>query len=515
MADLLINKPNRLTLAVVSILSAMALTACGGGGDGGGEKEIIPVIPVQPKNTWAIKGTVVDSNGNGLAGANVQLVMDREYNETTKADGSYTLYLPKQYKYPKHFAGVVTKQDYVPTTIVFTSTNNQPTIKTKSAPIRVVEDFDILFPASLQVHHLGDSNYTGSENSQFQYLNAHGKQWSATAKLSAAQKAKYNQLCIQGSYKGIQRPNEIIVSNGTVNKVSITSDTDPLGGYSELENCVSIDEFKANEELTLSIKSVYSQGDYDDFEFVNVRGVLKNSHDNNANTYNLAGMISVGNGGAGIEGFKVSVVLDGVEYSTVTGKNGQYILHLPKDIKYPTYFAGVATRQGYRPATVIFSSINNIPKITYSDVLAEDIDEGYVAIPNSLNVVHLGDSSYTGSENSQFQYANAQGTQWQGVTRLNTAQQGDYYELCLMGEFKGVQLRNKVILSTDKEAKHQLAIQTTDDSAADGSYTTLYNCFEVDKLPANQDIYVTIKAVENSDGYDDFEFINLLGQLRY
>ena len=59
-----------------------------------------------------------------------------------------------------------------------------------------------------------------------------------------------------------------------------------------------------------------------------------------------------------VENAKVSVLLENVEYSTKSDKNGEYALKLPKDFKYPEHLSGIVYAEGYKPTTLLLSYQN-------------------------------------------------------------------------------------------------------------------------------------------------------------
>ena len=255
---------------IIGMTVLAALVGCGGGGDG-----IDGAV-------WTSKGSLVNESGAGIADAVVSVTLDRTYSATTDASGNYELKLPQAYAFPTHFSGLASKTGILPKPVFFSYQNGKLSFTSKTTT-RALTESDIIFQSSMNVVHLGDSNYGGAANSQFQFPNATGIVWSESATLSAGQKAKYSQLCINFYAKGIdERP------SGSRNTISISkngqqgtyivrelSATNSDGSYSVLNECFSLATFQAQDLVRVQLNSMPRSGDYDDFEFIAVTGILK------------------------------------------------------------------------------------------------------------------------------------------------------------------------------------------------------------------------------------------------
>lgn len=259
------------SLLAACLLAGVTLAACGGGED---EQVDGPA--------WVIQGRVVDASGAGVGGATVSVALDKTYTASTGADGAYELKTPREYAYPAYLSGIVSKAGYLPKPLLLSYANG---LLAASANIstRPTTDADLLFASGLAVTHLGDSNFSGSVNSQFQTPTASGTHWFDKATLSAGQKAKYSRLCVSFHAKGVQSGTNVqdlvsISRNGEAGTylVQAMPATDASGAYSVVNHCFSLATFAAQDLLQVQINSMQtSPGDYDDFEFIAVTGLLQ------------------------------------------------------------------------------------------------------------------------------------------------------------------------------------------------------------------------------------------------
>ena len=124
------------------------------------------------------------------------------------------------------------------------------------------------------------------------------------------------------------------------------------------------------------------------------------------NSYIINGKITQSDNSP-IENATIYVTINDKFYQTQTSKNGTYSLSLPKNIDYPTFFAGTIKKDGFKPSTVQFNYSNgNISSISNStDARLEVKTESDIIIDSGLNIIHLGDDNFSGSVNSQLQVA--------------------------------------------------------------------------------------------------------------
>lgn len=251
-------------------LCLIVLGACGGGGGSGSSDA-----------GWTITGTVVDESGTPVPDAVVTVDLDETHQARTDAGGNYRVKLPQRESYPPFFTGVVEKPGMVPEPIFFEYEKGVVTW-TSETTLEPMRDGDVVFPSSGQVIHLGDSNYAGSINSQFQLRYASGTLISESIVLSAERKARYTQLCISMHAKGINPWPEAVRTSLALGAQGTTAPAlvrrlpvgDEDGSYSLVRECFPLAGFAAGTVLDLHIRSGLNGSEYDDFEFIGLRGTF-------------------------------------------------------------------------------------------------------------------------------------------------------------------------------------------------------------------------------------------------
>ena len=220
-----------------------------------------------------------------------------------------------------------------------------------------------------------------------------------------------------------------------------------------------------------------------------------------------------------VQDASVSVNLQDKNYTTKTNSIGSYILELPQDYQFPTFFAGTIQKQGLKPSTILFNyaekklstvSGTNSPTLA----VAKDSD---VIIPSGLNIHHLGDDSFGGTVNSQLQVA-AEGVSWAANAFVYTQElKQKYAKVCFSFNARGVQSTSNKDTISISDASHvgtSLSL-LLDDSLQNGSFSTQDKCFSLSSFPVGSTVSVQVNSKSrNSSDYDDFEFINLMGSLR-
>lgn len=214
----------------------------------------------------------------------------------------------------------------------------------------------------------------------------------------------------------------------------------------------------------------------------------------------IMGSVSDMVSGAGIDGANVSLDLinsdsqnNAVVLST-TDADGNFSLIAPNDL-LPDSFVLVVTSEGYRPEVVIYNN-NSDTSITANVELVRE-SEDFTVIESKPTVHHLGDDSFSGSENSQFQRT-AEGLSL--VRNFNvTASQAGSTEIFLRWVAKGVQYTNSILINGQ-------LISTTPETSTDGSFDVQSISLDVENILFEGANTIEIRS-EEGVSFDDFEFV--------
>ncbi|MDA3441401.1 carboxypeptidase-like regulatory domain-containing protein [Acinetobacter bereziniae] len=295
----------RYKKVIFLMITISVLAGCGGGGEG--NQNIDGAV-------WSTSGKVIDDAGNPIAGAEVSVKLnDVKYSVKTDNNGNYRLKTPQDYDYPQFFAGIIKADHYKPVTVLFSYTNNHLGVDTKTSnpTLKKLQETDIIFFNGLDIIHLGDNQFTGSVNSQLQ-IKAQGKVWIDHFIYSDLLKSKYDNICISFMGRGFNSIKDgsndpISLSNngqpGTY-IVKILPDSAENGSFSQYKECFSLSSFKAGDKIQLQINSLPKNGDFDDFEMINMFGELSGNGtvvtppttpDNPSSTGNNTGSVTVDN----------------------------------------------------------------------------------------------------------------------------------------------------------------------------------------------------------------------------
>ncbi|ENX12240.1 hypothetical protein F895_03167 [Acinetobacter sp. CIP 64.2] len=274
--------------SILSVLvGSLLLVGCGGGGSNT-EGRIDGAV-------WKTSGKIVDEKGSPIANADISVRLGKvTYATKSHDDGTYNLETPKEYNYPSTFAGIIKKDGYMPSTLLFSYSNGALAKDVNSAnpKLPLIRESDVIFFQGLDIIHLGDDSFQGSSNSQLQ-VPSQGKVWLDTFKFTSNLKNKYDQICINMTARGINsqgnqgqpsNDNISLSEDGKVGTyiVQILKDSDISGAFTNISHCFSLSTFALNKNsdstIRLQINSQPASGDYDDFEMINVVGTLSNSN---------------------------------------------------------------------------------------------------------------------------------------------------------------------------------------------------------------------------------------------
>jgi len=193
----------------------------------------------------------------------------------------------------------------------------------------------------------------------------------------------------------------------------------------------------------------------------------------------------------------VSVEFGGRKYNGTSGKTGKYYINIPKKLNIPNPLFVTADKRGYTVAT---RAINKT-QFGHVDFILSKASQFNIEIDRRLH--HLGNGAFSGSVNSQFQRADAEGAAYSVEFLLDDAQlPPNVITARLMMNAKGVQGKTPVSINGKQ-------VGVLDNSNQDGS---------VDKVEIPMDMCafthgnntLAIHAGTSSGGeIDDFEFTNI------
>ncbi len=215
-----------------------------------------------------IRGYVTDaSTGKVLPGAAVRLDLpDRSpVSVTTGADGGFVLPAPEV---PDFFALSASMEGFVPETANVESARLKGTTLALDFQLRPDSREMVAIESVPEVHHLGDDNFEGVINSQFQ-RSSEGSEFSAAFELTQGQlPPHFNTAEVWLLAKGVQRRHRIRI-NGEVLDTRL-DDAPEDGGFGEFTAPFDASLLREGTN-TFEIIAAPSSSDIDDFEFVNVR----------------------------------------------------------------------------------------------------------------------------------------------------------------------------------------------------------------------------------------------------
>ena len=255
--------------------------------DGDGVSDERDQFPNDPDETSDLNGDGLGDNANPfdgtvitgsvvaletavqLVGAQVSLELINTSSDTnpvvlveTDIDGSFVL-VAAENLIPDSFVIVVTADGYQPTAIPLM--NADEFIVAGEIVLTLMSDDFVGIETLPSVHHLGDGDFTGAENSQFQ-RNTEGSQLVRSFNLSSEQ-ALSEELLLNWVAKGIEIPNTLAI-NGSFAATSPNTNSD--GSFARQSILLRTPGILLEGANTLTVESL-STGvgvDIDDFEFV-------------------------------------------------------------------------------------------------------------------------------------------------------------------------------------------------------------------------------------------------------
>lgn len=219
----------------------------------------------------SITGRVTDATtGTPLAGAAVRLNLPNRDDVTVTTDeaGRYTLSVPEV---PDFFALSASREGFVP------HSRNVDAAMLHGAPLSLdfrlspVSEAVVAIEPVPEVHHLGDNNFDGTINSQFQ-KESEGAEFSATFDLKETQlPPRFTHGEIHLLAKGVQRRHRIVINGVDIERRLDDSPED--GSFGEFAAPFDPEILRAGVNK-IEIIARPSTSDIDDFEFVNVQILL-------------------------------------------------------------------------------------------------------------------------------------------------------------------------------------------------------------------------------------------------
>jgi hypothetical protein len=218
----------------------------------------------------AVVGRVTDARtGQPVVGATVRLDLSSATGalvDVTDSNGHYALTLPQL---PADFVALSASKDgYTPSTTNIAAAEAANAQVTRDFALEPQQSNVIALEADPQVHHLGNNEFEGPINSQFQ-KRSEGLTWQAEFTLGPNHLPPHTSHAeVTLMVKGAQAQNSISINGRRLATRMNRAPRDGSFGEFTLEIPIHLLTGGAN---TIAIRSSNSEADYDDFEFVNVQ----------------------------------------------------------------------------------------------------------------------------------------------------------------------------------------------------------------------------------------------------
>ncbi|MFQ5491273.1 MAG: carboxypeptidase regulatory-like domain-containing protein, partial [Phycisphaerae bacterium] len=231
--------------------------------------ELSSSSPTRPPDAiGTIRGRVVDAaTGQGLEGAAVRLDLpDRSpVTVATDAQGQYVLFPPEV---PEFFALSAMGTGYAPQSVNVANSAVRGTTLHLDFRLSPTHETVVVIEAVPEVHHLGDDQYDGRINSQFQ-KRAESAVFTAHFELSPDQlRPGYSAAVVSMLAKGVQTGHRLVINKRVLRKRLDRAPRDGSFGVFAAPFSASLLRPGTN---TFQIRASSLGDDVDDFEFVNIR----------------------------------------------------------------------------------------------------------------------------------------------------------------------------------------------------------------------------------------------------
>jgi len=247
------------------LISLLFITACGQFGEG----EYNPTETLVPIDGVTFKDIVKDIDNDIVVGATVTLYADNNrYSTTTDAYGIYEIVVPHEELPSEGYLSIsVVADGYKPHNLTYESRNIDSGTYGAGDDILMSpcpNCLDINGEKSSELVHLGDDQYAGAANSQFQ-KSTDGLEMSFQIRNSA----EYPKIKLTFEAKGLQPSHfdlgsSVIFGNGEIEEFVTDSPEDgSYGSYS-----FTVDNSALVQTITFKTRDHGTPGsDYDDWEF--------------------------------------------------------------------------------------------------------------------------------------------------------------------------------------------------------------------------------------------------------
>ena len=453
-----------------------------------------PLSGDSDSSDYTISGTILDENGAAVSGATIMLTgAGQTFSTSTNSAGSFSLTFPRE-GIPDAVAYVVVRDGFIPVAQGF-YLNSSGSSNIGSVFLEELGPETVLIEVVPELHHLGDNDFGGSFNSQFQQSSegtTFSRNFSVTSTQLTGTSATVTLLA-----KGLQESNQLSINGYSIG----TLDSSPSdGSFASVGfSGIPIGIFNAGVN-TLTIRSDQNGfGDYDDFEFTNVV-IQFVSGDSDSSDYTISGTILDENGAA-VSGATIMLTGAGQTFSTSTNSAGSFSLTFPRE-GIPDAVAYVVVRDGFIPVAQGFY-LDSSGSSNIGSVFLEELGPETVLIEVVPELHHLGDNDFGGSFNSQFQQSSEGTTFSRNFSVTSTQLTGTSATVTLLA--KGLQYSNQLSING-------YSIGTLDSSPSDGSFASVgFSGIPIGIFNAGVNT-LTIRSVQNDDDYDDFEFTNVVIQ---
>jgi hypothetical protein len=213
-----------------------------------------------------ISGIVTDAEtGEPLPGASIRLDLPDGGSLIARAGprGQYTINAPEL---PEFIAVTASARGYTPDSLNIAADDVEGRVLDRDFALRPARGDIVAIEADPEVHHLGNGDFSGRINSQFQ-KETEGLVYEAAFHLTRAQLEGARRAELRIMQKGTQADNPVTINGWALDPLN---DAPRDGSFEEYVSRVPLEALRVGENR-LRIRSVRGNSDLDDFEFVNPR----------------------------------------------------------------------------------------------------------------------------------------------------------------------------------------------------------------------------------------------------